>query len=274
MLKDILTFGGNSKLKKEVQIYEHLQQTHILASQQYNLLVKNRSVLFYNLMLERNEALRNFELLKSLIKRHKEIKSKKADNNKDKLSIEINLDLNKMIKIEDSDNYVKSIDNSIRNISKSTGNSFDRLMNSFNNNGTISKQDLKGEALMLGVDMLGEAFNYIGNLNDEIAKKRKKVQGHISKLEVGLSKILDSYGSVYADSLRIDEIFQFLNKSNQMFIEKYKSIMNKHFIDYDLSLKKSETESFNTDLEQDIKSLIIICNEYSKTRKIDINNIK
>src|SRR5690554_1200504 len=108
MLKDILTFGGNSKLKKEVQIYEHLQQTHILASQQYNLLVKNRSVLFYNLMLERNEALRNFELLKSLIKRHKEIKSKKADNNKDKLSIEINLDLNKMIKIEDSDNYVKS----------------------------------------------------------------------------------------------------------------------------------------------------------------------
>jgi|SRR5690554_457302 len=270
MLKDILTFGGNSKLKKEVQIYEHLQQTHILASQQYNLLVKNRSVLFYNLMLERNEALRNFELLKSLIKRHKEIKSKKADNNKDKLSIEINLDLNKMIKIEDSDNYVKSIDNSIRNISKSTGNSFDRLMNSFNNNGTISKQDLKGEALMLGVDMLGEAFNYIGNLNDEIAKKRKKVQGHISKLEVGLSKILDSYGSVYADSLRIDEIFQFLNKSNQMFIEKYKSIMNKHFIDYDLSLKKSETESFNTDLEQDIKSLIIICNEYSKTRKIDI----
>jgi len=269
MLKNILTFGGAGKLKRETETFESLQHKYITSSQQYNLLIKNRSILFYNLMLERNEAIRNFELLKSLIKIQKKIKSKKMDSNNDELSTIVDVNFNKMINIK-KNNYTQIIDSSIRNISKSTDKSFDRLINNFNSNGTLTKQDIKVEALMVGVDLVGEAFNYIGNLNNEVNQKRKEVQQHISSLQIGLSKIFDSYGNVFADSLRIDEIFQVLNKNNQIFIEKYKNILEKYFMDYDLNKKNEQLNNFQNSLEQDIKFLIMLCNEYSKTKKVNI----
>lgn len=271
MLKNILTFGGAGKLKKELETFENLQHNFISASQQYSLLIESRSILFYNLMIERNEAIRNFELLKSLIRIKKELKSKKTESNIDSLSIDVGVNFNNLIKIENSD-FTEIIDSSIRNISKSTGQSFDRIVDSFNNKGVVSKQELKAEALMIGVDLVGEAFNYIGNLNEEVNRKRKEVQHHIDILQNRLQQIYDSYENLFADSLRIDEIFQSLNKNNKIFVEKYKLIIEKYFVGYDLNNKNEHLHNYNDNLEQDIKFLIMFCNEYSKTIKINITS--
>lgn len=274
MLKNLLTLGGSSKLEREIKELYYLRDVYMAAGKQYNLLVENRALLFNNLLIERNEAIRNFELTKSLIRVVKnELKSKKTEANKDMLSINVNINnnINQLNNIENID-LTNVIDNSIRNISKSVGQSFDRLSVNFDSKGHLTKQDLKIEALSLGVNLVGEAFTYIENLNKEVSKRRKKVQKHIAILQKHLNRILDSYRNLYAESLRIDEVFQVLNKNNKVFIEKYKSIIEKYFINYDLNKINNKIDNYESNLEQEIKSLMMICSEYKKTTNINIDN--
>lgn len=271
MFKNILTFGGHGRLQREIRDFESLSNFCQEASANYTALVENRSILLRNLIIERNEAVRNFTLLRTLISKYATVSSgEEYEANLDNLTEFVSIKLDKHVEIEDI-NHEEILDNAIANISKSASRALDRFGGDTKlSSGSYSKKDLKVDALMFGLDVAGDVFDYASNLNAEVNAKRAEVQQRIKRLNYIAENILETYSDIYMESKRIDEIFYVLNRSNQAFINKYKDIVNKYFDDYSLDINSSKFKGYEADFERDLRSLMVICTSYSKNKKINV----
>lgn len=262
-------------MKREQEELEDLEIFHYNVKERFENLCYLRTELLTRLLEERLDADRNFCLMKSLIKTVKETISKKSNIlDKDVLTLIEFTDIEESI-TQIRSNFENIISGNLDQLSEGANSSLERLSNTFLDKGEISKEDIKNEALSLGIDMAFSAISYIGDINSEVNKQREIVKENRALFQNNLKNMLKSYRDVYKELLRIREIATTLNKSNEVFVTSYQHFLNKHFINENLNKLSNKSIKNNQELYneflKELEYLLNICNNYASIRKVYVN---
>ncbi|MHC5310057.1 hypothetical protein ACYSNM_08270 [Myroides sp. LJL116] len=278
-LDNILSFGGKKKLEKEQTELNSIISRYNIIENEYIRLLKSRRTFVSILENERFEAERNFTLLTSLIEVIKSTSRSGSKKVQDDLFVAAQ-------NISYQDTFVHAVvddqrifDQSLSQFTDFGQGTVTRVIDSFANNGKISKNEVKEELVGLGISAVLSGVSYIGGLNSEISEKRREIAQLREEIQSNLELILTNYREIYKDSTRARELAIILNKNNEVFLNIYSNLVFKYFVDFDFdNLKTSSREALSKDsyFLQELKKLISICGDYSRIRETkvtrEINN--
>jgi hypothetical protein len=271
--KNIITFGRHGKLKSEVKDFELTVENYRRIEDAYLNICNERLRAFLYLQYEREDAKRNFTLMRNLISRVKEVGSKNSIELTDSIAV-----IDQKYYMQAVTNFSVDFDRSYQVFSDTVSTSFNsslrRLEDKNSKNKKITKEDLIEEGVVFAIDSIISGIEQIINLNSEVNEKRAQIVEETRKVQKALDKILSSYNDVSAEANRILEIANVLNINNKAFTTFYVEINNllnvkpffSRFIQDFLNVKIIPSDDVNDKLAM----LLTVCSDYNK---INLNTI-
>lgn len=273
IFKNIVTLGGHSRLQKDIADMKNVQGYYGYLYADFNPLVEAQNRSFQLLKQEREAAVKNLFLVKTLIFKIK----KNVSDQTQKI-------------ILDESTFVADIDPSIRNsaISGEVSVNFEEIGTSFltsvesslsvlNSKEKITKNDLQYAAISVGIEVLGNFINEIAEINKQVTKQRELVKAELIKLRDAISKITEYHTPIFYETLRAIEIAEALNKTNQVFTAKFLKLNEMLFTKSKFKLFWDEVTNKKLELteEETLELLILksICSQYNQINKQKIESI-
>ncbi|MUV04985.1 hypothetical protein GN157_14810 [Flavobacterium rakeshii] len=264
--KNIITGGNYNKLLKEEESFNELNERFYLFQNDFLLINKERHKALVYLMHEREDALKNLTLAKNLISKFTEIKGKEnakvidAVSNVDKIENHIylgDLTINFQSGLDSvSETFLNSLEGSLIRLDEKKG---------------YSKNELKAEFTMIAFDVVAEGVGQIIQLNSEVNAKRRKIIEAREQINSSIKKMTVKAPKIYQELKRIIEISKVLNKHNQVFSQKYKTIIDEMNSDSKWSNFINEVLNrkivANDKMIEDLKYLLAYSSEYNKLNK-------
>lgn len=261
--KNIITFGNYNKLLNEEESFNELNERFYLFQNDFLLINQERHKALLFLKHEREDALKNLTLAKNLISRFNEINGKEMTKIIDAVS--------NFHKIE---NHIHPGDLSINfqggldSVNETFLNSLEGSLNRLNEKKSYTKNELKAEFATIAFDVLFDGFEQISKLNSEVNAKRSQIAAAREKMNSSINKMMTQGPVIYKELNRIIEISKVLNKHNQAFSQKYRTIIDKinseskwsNFINEILNRKTVP----NDEMIEDLRYLRAYSSEYSK----------
>lgn len=263
--KNLITLGGYNRLEENKKKYKEIARTYNYAKERYFILDQNRHILYFNLELERKEAIRNIELVKTIFSTLKSVKASEIILNNDQLSAtafdRLENDLLPsfstlgIVSIDFHNKATISLLSSIDNLNKKAAD------------GVITKNDLKTEGVIFAAQILDSAINSTIEFNKKVNEENKILVHNINLMNNELPEMLFKSRNYFAELKRMEEIANSLMFFNEKFSKAYKNFIEKYYINYELSkIKILDKNEFYTDLN----FLKNICSEYSTARKVNL----
>jgi len=265
-LKNLITGGGYGRLEENRKTYKEIARIYNYAKERYFVLDQNRYILYFNLELERKEAIRNIELVKTIFSTLKAVKSSEIALNNDDLSATAFDKLEKNLLPTYSSLGVVSI-NFQDKATKSLLNSIEKLNNKAAD-GVITKKDLKAEGMIFGAQLLGSAIESTLDFNRKVNEENKILVENINLMNRELPEMLLQSRNYYAELKRMEELSNSLIFFNDKFSNAYKNFIEKYFNNYNLNKMRVSNK---TAFQSDLNFLKQICSEYSTARKVNIS---
>lgn len=263
-LKNLITLGGYNRLEENRKTYKEIARTYNYAKERYFILDQNRYILYFNLELERKEAIRNIELVKTILLTMKTVKSSEIVLNNDNLSYSLDIlekDLSPpfstlgIVSIDFQNKATISLLNSIDNLNKKAAD------------GVITKKDLKTEGIIFGAQLIGSAIDSTLDFNRKVNEENATLVENINLMNSELPEMLLQSRNYYGELKRMEEIANSLIFFNEKFSNAYKNFIEKYYKKY--NIKKIDAIK-NSDFQADLNFLQQICKEYSTARKVNI----
>ncbi|TDO95603.1 hypothetical protein [Flavobacterium sp. 245] len=225
-LKNIATLGNYNRLQQDERDLKSLEKHFRAIESNYYILIKDRENAFHLLQEEREEVVKNIAVFKNLLSKIKEISNdKKMQEKNDFIS---NYDYNSFTSSpqEFSVNFHGRIDQAGMDILTSVDNSFIRLEKRYKNNQKVTKGDLYAELGIVAIETVIASVSALVDLNVEVNENRKKITKASKQINNAIKKMKDTAPEVNAEGFRIIEITRVLNKHNQIFSEKFESVLS------------------------------------------------
>lgn len=267
-LKNIATFGGYDKLQNEQREFNNLAKSFSLIQDRFIELNQSHFNALSFLKSEREEVVRNISLTKNLISKIHTTPNGKKNTVKNDFVTYIENEKIEFTLGDVSIDFKGKLDSVSEAFVTSLEGSFKRLDNRKDNKKGISKAELKAELGMIAVDVLISGVAKVFELNSEVNQKRREINEAKREINNAYSKMLDQVPKIYSEVKRMVEIAKVLNKHNQVFSLKYKTIQDelnvkpKFKIYIREILNKKIIPSNN--IEQNLHQLISYSSEYSK----------
>ncbi|GAA3746850.1 hypothetical protein GCM10022422_34120 [Flavobacterium ginsengisoli] len=238
-VKNILTLGNYNRLQQEEVDLRSLKKHYTAIESNYYILLTDRENAFRLLQEEREEVIKNIAAFKNLLSKIKEISNEKK--NKEKNDFITQFDYSSFIANpkEFSINFQGKIDQVGMDILTSVDNSFVRLEKRYKSNEKLTKGDLYAELGIIAIESVIASVSALVELNTEVNENRKEVQKATRQINNAIKKMKDTAPQVNAEGFRIVEITRVLNKHNQIFSEKFETILD------ELNLHSKRASFFN-----------------------------
>lgn len=220
--KNAVTFGKYDKLQNEQRDFNNLAKSFSFVQDAYISLNETRLNTFQILKKEREEVVKNLSLSKNLISKIKSITSDKKQEIKNDFIAYVENEHVEFQLGEVSINFQGKLDNVSETFVKSLDSSFKRL----DDNKSITKGDLKAELGIIAVNTLIKGVTEIITLNGEVNEQRKHIIASTKEINNAYAKMTEQAPKIYIEVKRMIEITKVLNKHNQVFSSKYKTIQN------------------------------------------------
>jgi len=262
--KNILTLGNHGKLQKEIDQFKSVSEYYTCLEGDFKPLIEVHKASAAYLQTEREAAIKNLFLVKTLIKRIK--------NNVDEKGQELKLD--DFIKVEISkdnkvnDNLDVDVNFNWNNVGGEFVDSLNDSLGFLSSKKSISTKDLKTEAILVGIDALGAALDSVLEINSQVNEQRAKIQEQLSKVSEAIDNIQNYYPEIYFESSRALEIAGALNMANQVFSRQFTAVHDKLFNKSKWRLFWEEFRNIKiliTDEDKyEIQKLMLACSSYNK----------
>lgn len=271
--KNVITGGKAYKLERKKDRLRCLSASCSDVKEKMEVLADSNNILSDYLKTARIASYRNLFLAKELIF----IGKKKVEGKKQMVIVDENhgiaevVDL-KVDKVEDI-NYQSDLFFSDMGLSLS--NSLDKLSNSFESKGAVSKNDLALAVIEVGVDTLINSIEQVININEEVKEAIIKVEEGINSAIKYLNQSTQAIQIYKASLLRQSEILIALTVCNKAFIAAYEPLREKTFgkpslIRYIFKNKAEVNFIQSIQFKEDIKHLMILCSEYNKINQTKV----
>lgn len=238
-VKNIATLGNYNRLQEEERDLKSLEKHFRAIESNYYILITDRENAFHLLQEEREEVIKNIAVFKNLLSKIKEISNdKKMEEKNDFIS---KYDYNSFASSpqEFSVNFQGRIDQAGMDILTSIDHSFVRLEKRYKNNEKVTKGDLYAELGIVAIETVMAGISALIELNEEVNENRKKISKASKQINNAIKKMKDTAPEVNAEGFRIIEIARVLNKHNQIFSEKFESVLK------ELNLHSKRTSFYN-----------------------------
>ena len=263
-LKNAVTFGKFDKLQNEQKEFNTLANSFSIAQEAYIDLNETHLNAVKILKKEREDVVKNLSLSKNLISKIKTITNNKKQEIKNDFvtyteneNVEFqlgNISVNFQGKLDNvSETFVKSLDSSFKRLDK---------------NKNPTKADLKSELGIIAVETLIQGVTQIINLNVEVNEQRRHITASTKKINDAYEKMTNQAPQLYIEVKRMVEIAEVLNKHNQVFSLRYKTIQDElnlksKFIIFLNELRNKKIIP-NAKIQHNLHVLIKYSSEYSR----------
>ncbi|OXA77866.1 hypothetical protein SAMN05444397_11442 [Flavobacterium aquidurense] len=225
-VKNIVTLGNYNRLQQDERDLKSLENFFREIESNYYILIKDREAAFHLLQEEREEVIKNLAVFKNLLSKIKEISNDKKMHGKNDYISHFDYNSFSSNPQEFSVNFQGKIDEAGMNILTSIDNSFIRLEKRYKNNKKVTKGDLYAELGIVAIETVIASVSALIDLNIEVNENRKKITKASKQINNAIKKMKDTAPEVNAEGFRIIEITRVLNKHNQIFSEKFESVLS------------------------------------------------
>lgn len=272
--KNILTLGKHGKLQDELQLLQEKNWYLTKLNSDFQPLKETQWESFNLLKLEREAAYKNLFLAKTLISKIKvRLKSQQLHLETDNLTNVMLSGNNSHLDLRINGDISIDFDNLGSELFENISASLDYL----GSQEKISSTDLKVEGLKMGVSALVSGVDALIDMNQEVRQQRELVRDKLIEVTNSVTQITKYFPTIYAETHRAIEIALTLNKTNQIFVNKYEQINKRLFNKSKIRLFWDEFMgrrlSFDQEDESELLKLIQICSEYKKISSIKIEKI-
>ncbi|MGZ2371762.1 hypothetical protein ACXR6G_18430 [Ancylomarina sp. YFZ004] len=265
--ENVVTLGQHGKLEKEIEEYIEIANYSDRLSKVYGSLHTHNNELVEILKVEREDALRNLSMTKNLIARIKSnLNSKDQELLKD-IILDINIDSSQLKQKKLEVDYSQNLEA----ISDQAFVSIDKSLSRLESKETITKVDVKREAINVGVEMGASLISEAIDMFGKTAAKRKEVQENVLELKKYIKSASRSIPKLSASSKRSIEVSRVLNKTNEAFCVKYQELFTLAVPKPKFSFGK-DAIVLDADLKKKLSNLMRLCSEYNKVNQA--NKIK
>lgn len=265
--KNFITAGKYNLLQNEQIEFNNLAKSFSLVQDSYVELNQTHLNALNFLKKEREDVVKNLSLSKNLISRIKSIANNKKQEIKNDFLTYVENE-NVEFKLGDvTINFQGKLDNVSNTFVNSLDSSFKRL----DKKKTYTKTDVQTELAIVAIDTLMKGVGEILNANREVNEKRKYITESTRKINNAFRTMTGQAPKLYAETKRMIEIAEVLNKHNQVFTIKYlainKDINSKSGISIffnDLFNKKIVP---NENMQMNLHTLMKFSSDYSRFNK-------
>jgi hypothetical protein len=269
--KNIITFGNFGRLEDDIKIFAYRRSILEEIVKEYDIAMFSQKKAFTILNIEREKAIKNLALFKSIIKKIKK-------NVQDNIAIKVR------DKKTDSNNFInygsiQSFRNNLPdlNVDEFSDVFFIKVQSSISALGAKKEID-KNDLIIHGADVAISAMvNFLSatiSINRNVIEKRRLIKDKTLDISDSVKSIKDSFPIIYAETNRVGEIALLLNKNNFIFTGKFIELnllvhSKSHFYQFIDFL-----QDIRFDANEDVKKKIIflgqICSEYNKINVLKV----
>ncbi|MDE5418479.1 hypothetical protein L3049_10705 [Labilibaculum sp. DW002] len=267
LINNILTLGQHGKLEKEIEEYIEVANYSDRLNHVYEDAFKYNNELAEILETERKEALRNLSMAKNLIARIKSNMNSKDQELLKDFILDISIDSQHQKKKE----LNTDLSQNFEAISNQAFVSIDSSLSRLSTKETITKLDVKSEAISAGVEIGTSLINEAIDAYSKTTEKRKEVQQNVLELRRFIKNATSSIPKLTASINRLIEVSSVLNKINEAFCTKYNELFSLAIPKPKFSFSKDDIV-LDIDMKKKLSNLMKLCSEYNKVNQA--TNIK